>query len=177
MLVLWTILLIYQYQIFKKCRKGMDRSNKKIEIVCECIIANTSGSMLHIPPTNLLLLAAKQEPYKKAYLLTKILEELSGKSSGEWTSRQKKKDKTKRVIGLGRRTREEIVKWNQMTALRFQTRGRHQTSPASLRGGWGYRIQIMPWMYKRSTWNVKLEGCGLDVFESGDQLACSNSTL
>ena len=29
------------------------------------------GSMLHIPPTNLLLLAAKQEPYEKAYLLTK----------------------------------------------------------------------------------------------------------
>ena len=34
------------------------------------------GSMLYIPPTNLpptnlLLLAAKQEPYKKAYLLTK----------------------------------------------------------------------------------------------------------
>ena len=27
--------------------------------------------MLHIPPTNLLLLAAKQEPYKNAYLLTK----------------------------------------------------------------------------------------------------------
>ena len=26
--------------------------------------------MLHIPPTNLLLLAAKQEPYKKAFLLT-----------------------------------------------------------------------------------------------------------
>ena len=27
--------------------------------------------MLHIPRTNLLLLTAKQEPYKKAYLLTK----------------------------------------------------------------------------------------------------------
>ena len=38
---------------------------------------------------------------------------------------QAEKDKTERVTGLGRRTREEI-KWNQMTALRFQTRGRHQ---------------------------------------------------
>ena len=28
-------------------------------------------SMLHIPLTNLLLLAAKQKPYKKAYLSTK----------------------------------------------------------------------------------------------------------
>ena len=30
--------------------------------------------MLHILPTNLLLLAAEQEPYKKAYLLTKNIE-------------------------------------------------------------------------------------------------------
>ena len=36
------------------------------------------GSMLHIPPTNCLLLTAKQEPYKKAYLLTKNIEEFSG---------------------------------------------------------------------------------------------------
>ena len=39
---------------------------------------------------------------------------------------RKKKDKTERVIGLGRRTREEIEMWNQMTALRFQTGVRHQ---------------------------------------------------
>ena len=44
------------------------------------------------------------------------------KSSGEWASR-KKKDKTERVTGLGRRTRDKIVKWNQMTPLRFQTGG------------------------------------------------------
>ena len=47
---------------------------------------------------------------------------------------QAESDKTERVTGLGRRTREEIAKWNQMTALRFQTGGRHQTFPASLRG-------------------------------------------
>ena len=46
---------------------------------------------------------------------------------------QAKKDKTERVTGLGRRTREEIAKWNQTTTLRFQTGARHQTSPASLR--------------------------------------------
>ena len=62
--------------------------------------------MLHIPPTNLLLLAAKQEPYKKAYLLTKNIEEISGKSQE-----------------LDSSTREEIVKWDQMTALRFQMGG------------------------------------------------------
>ena len=62
------------------------------------------------------------------------MEEFSGKSSGERASMQKK-DKTERVIGLGRRTREKIVKWNQMTALRFKTVRRHQTSLASLQGG------------------------------------------
>ena len=47
---------------------------------------------------------------------------------------QAEKDQTERVTGRGRGTTEEIAKWNQMTALRFQTRRRHQTSPASLRG-------------------------------------------
>ena len=60
------------------------------------------------------------------------MKNLFGKSYKEWTSRQKKKDKTERVAGLGRRTREEIAKWNQMTALGFLTGGRHQTSPAFL---------------------------------------------
>ena len=50
---------------------------------------------------------------------------------------QAEKDKTERVTELDRRTREEIAKWNEMTALRFQTEGRHQTSPASFRGGGG----------------------------------------
>ena len=89
--------------------------------------------MLHIPPTNWLLLTAKQEPYKKAYLLTKNIEEFSGKKFRR-KGQQAENDKTERVTGLGRRTREEIAKWNQMTALRFQTGGRHQTSPASPRG-------------------------------------------
>ena len=43
-----------------------------------------------------------------------------------------KTDKTESVMGLGRRTREEIAKWKQMTALRSLRGGRHQTSPASL---------------------------------------------
>ena len=103
--------------------------------------------MLHIALTNLLLLAAKQVPYKEAYLLTKNIEEFSGKSSGEWTSRQKK-DKTGRVIRLVRRTREAIAKWNQMTALRFQTGGRHQTSPERDRGGERERAHFF-WISRR----------------------------
>ena len=35
----------------------------------------------------------------------------------------------KRVTGLGRRTRQEIVKWNQTTAERFQIRGKTSDIP------------------------------------------------
>ena len=78
--------------------------------------------MLHVPPTNSLLLTAKQEPYKKAYLLAKILKNFPEKVQKKGPAGEE--DKTERVTGLGRRTREEIAKWNQMTALRFQTGGR-----------------------------------------------------
>ena len=43
---------------------------------------------------------------------------------------QAENDKTERVTGLGRRTREEIAKWNQMTALRFQTGGETSDIPS-----------------------------------------------
>ena len=86
--------------------------------------------MPHIPPTNLLLLAAKHEPYKKANLLTKSIGRIFW-SKFKRMDQKAEEEKTERVTGLGRRTREEIAKWNQMTALRFQTGGRHQTSPAS----------------------------------------------
>ena len=49
----------------------------------------TVCSMLHITLTNCLLLTAKQEPYKTAYLLTKNIEEFFGKSLEERASRQK----------------------------------------------------------------------------------------
>ena len=56
------------------------------------------GSMLHIPTTNLLLLAAKQEPYQKRRLSLheKILKEFSGKKFRRMDSRQKKKEKKKK---------------------------------------------------------------------------------
>ena len=49
----------------------------------------------------------------------------------------RKKKKTERVTGLGRNSREEIVKWNQITALRFQTGGdiRHPRPPVGEGGG------------------------------------------
>ena len=46
-----------------------------------------------------------------------------------------KQNKTERVTGPGRRTRGEIVKWNQMTAVWFQTGWRHQTDIPGLPSG------------------------------------------
>ena len=96
------------------------------------------GSTLHIPSTNLLFLAAKQESYKKSLSLNEKYGRIFWKKFRR-KDQQAEKDKIERVTGLGRKTREEIAKWNQMTALRFQTGGRHQTSPASLQG---YQYQI-----------------------------------
>ena len=58
------------------------------------------GSTLHIPPTNLLLLTAKQELYKKAYHLTKNIGKFSGKSL-EAPAGRKRKDRK------GNRTRQK----------------------------------------------------------------------
>ena len=48
--------------------------------------------------------------------------------------KEEKKEKTEKTTKVCKRTREEVVKWNQMTALRFHTGMRHHTSLASL---WG----------------------------------------
>ena len=42
---------------------------------------------------------------------------------------QAENDKTERLTGLGRRLRQEIAKWNQMTALTFQTGGETSNIP------------------------------------------------
>ena len=77
-------------------------------------------SKLHTPPTNYRVLAAQWEPYKKKSLtlnpecLENFLEKSQNRSSAN--------NKTKRARGLGRtKTREEMGKGKQMTALRFQT--------------------------------------------------------
>ena len=91
--------------------------------------------------------AAKQEPYqkedKKACLLKKNIEELFWEKIVR-VGNEQKKGKVETATGLGRgrrrRRREEIVKWNQMTPLRFQTVRRHQTSEKG-KGGNSNRTQ------------------------------------
>ena len=98
--------------------------------------------MLHIPPTNLLLLAAKQEPYKKAYLFTTNIEEFSGKNSGEWASRQEKRRnrKSKRTRQKNKRGASKV---ESNDSPKIPDRGRHQTSPASLQGRDTTRLGVL----------------------------------
>ena len=78
MLVL--LLLVFINTRLKSIKKERTESVKMFEILCKCITANTSAIWQHAAhTTDQLLLAAKQEPYKKAYLLTKNIEEFSGK--------------------------------------------------------------------------------------------------
>ena len=76
-------------RFLKSIKKEWTEVIRNSKILYKCITANTSVILQHIPPTHLLLLTAKQEPYKKAYLLTKNIEEFSGKSLEERASRQK----------------------------------------------------------------------------------------
>ena len=71
------------------------------------------GRMLHIPPTNLLLLTAKQEPYKirdRLFCMAPVKKKTKLKNFLEKAQENgpagRKKDKTERVTGLGRKTRE-----------------------------------------------------------------------
>ena len=65
--------------------------------------------MPHIPPTNSLLLTAKQEPYKKSLSLNGKYLRIFWKKFRR-KGQQAENDKTERVTGLARRTREEIAK-------------------------------------------------------------------
>ena len=64
--------------------------------------------MLYIPMTNIVLLAAKQEPYKKKPIFQrKVLKNFWERSQENGSAgRRRKKDRTERVRELGRRTRE-----------------------------------------------------------------------
>ena len=69
-----------------------------IKKLYKCITAHTSAILQHAAHTTDQITSPSCYTgaiQKKAYLLTKNIEEFSGKSSGEWTSRQKKKIRQK----------------------------------------------------------------------------------
>ena len=78
-------------------------------MLCKCTTAHSSAIWQHAAhtTTNLLLLASKQEPHNKAYLLMKNMGRIFWKKFRRMDQQAEKKDWRERVIGLGRRTREE----------------------------------------------------------------------
>ena len=95
--------------------------------------------MLHIPPTNSLLLAANQEPYKnkkKGYLLTKNIGIIFRKKFRRMNQQAEKREDRK-----SNRTRQKNKRGDSKVESNdnheIPDRERHQTSPASLWGGRG----------------------------------------
>ena len=91
-------------------------------------MANTSAIWQQAAHTTYQLssLSCSTRAIQKSLTLNEKYLSFLEKKSGEWTiswkmTRQKEQE-------------DSAEKTNQMTALRFQTGGRHQTSPASLRG-------------------------------------------
>ena len=89
--------------------KKWTEAKKFFLIFYKCITENTSAIWQHAAyTTNLLLLAATQALYKKAYLLKISLE----KNSGEWASRKKKDTTESNKTRQQKKKRQEIIKWN-----------------------------------------------------------------
>ena len=111
----------------------MDKQYKIMIMKQYNINPNTSAMWQHAVHTTDQPSSFEPDNNKKANLLKKNIEEFSGKRKkkpAKW-SISRKGDRAAWAAGLKRRTREEMVKWKQM---KFQSGGRHQTSPASLRG-------------------------------------------
>ena len=124
----------------------MDRSNnnnsKNLDSTYQCYKASCCTSHRPTYFSWLLNRGHTNKQTNKNRLLTKNVEEFSGKIRriGQQADK-KKKSKTEIETELYRITRDVLVNWNQMTALKFETGGggggyggRHQTSPASLLG-------------------------------------------
>ena len=94
----------------------MDRSNKKLKILCKCITANTSA----IWPNTTNQPTSKQEPHKIAYLLTKASKQKKRYERKSNRTQQKNKRGDRKVES---NDSPEIADWR-----------RQHTSPASLPG-------------------------------------------
>ena len=91
--------------------------------------------MLHMPLTNSHLLAAKQKPYQKAYLLTTFFFN-SGKSQENGpVDRRRKKDKTERAMGVSKKNKTGDRKVESNDSPEIQDRGEiSHTSLVSVQG-------------------------------------------
>ena len=85
--------------------------------------------MMHIPPTNLLLLAAKQEPYEKAHFLTKNIEEFSGKKVRGMDKQAEKKPKNRKSNGTRQKNKRGDSKVESNDSPEIPDRGETSDIP------------------------------------------------
>ena len=98
--------------------------------------------MLHIPLTNILFLAAKQEPYKKAYLLTKNIRRIFRKKFRRMDQKAGKKDRKSNRTRQKNKRGDSKVESNDSPEI--PDRGEDITSPASCRGVLVEAPQLLP---------------------------------
>ena len=94
------------------------------------------GSTLHIPPTNLLLLAAKQKPYEKSLTLNEKYRSIFWKKLRRMDQQEEEeKDRNSNRIRQKNKRVASKVKSNDSPEIPDGGGGgRHQASPAFLRG-------------------------------------------
>ena len=119
-------ILICRYQIKEKCKQGMDKIKRQLRNIiqmhngkCQQHMAASCTYQLLSSPSCSTRAIQKSLNFHEKYLSFPGRE----KKKIRRIDYQEKNDQTERARGLGRKTREEIGKRNQMTALRFQTRG------------------------------------------------------
>ena len=110
----------------------MDRNTNK-KFYEKCTMANTSAIWQQAAHTTYHLSSCSARTIQKSLTFNEKYLRIFLKKVRRM-DHQQTNDETERARGRGRKTREEIRKGNQMTALRFQTGERHPTSPASLEG-------------------------------------------
>ena len=136
----------------KSINKEWTEAIKNSKILYKCITANTSVIWQHAAHTT--------DQLSSPNCWTGAIQKSLSLNEKYWRIFWKKfrrkdlqteNDKTHRVTGLGRRTREEIAKWNQMTALRLQTWGETSDIPGLPSGAWTTGFFTCAQMLKHAT--------------------------
>ena len=87
-------------------------------------------SMLHTHPTIYHFLAAKEEPYQKAYLFTKTIEEFSGeKKTVRKLGQQAEKRQDRKIYGSRQKIKKRGIRMKSNDSPEIPDQGKHETSP------------------------------------------------
>ena len=140
----------YSVDLKKSIKKEWTEAIKKSKILYKCITANTSIIWQHAAHTTDQLSSPNRQTgaTQKSLSLNKKYWRIFWKKFRR-KDQQAENGKTERLKGLGRRTRENIAKWNQMTALRFQT-GRETSDIPGLPSRANVNSRFLSWVTSKN---------------------------